>query len=509
MPRIVFARYPNVEAFSTELEGMVDVQEHANSTADVEQLTRLMEAVGEASPEAGPYAFEIEARDVEAAGAVILTLVERELPGFWTASAEDRAAVVFEGEITIEGQDPPPELSPTERAERTASNADFARAAVTGRQLVQIRGHDGSLAYEVELAQDDSHAVFVIKKRKTLPNGYAYAPGQDTYRSTIKPGSPIWKSMVKAAREHIAPPPAGRLPLDVECPHCRRKPGFSCVTVANGEPTVFHALTHRQRWQAVGISKPTAEDRTADYEDMKRRDRERIAARLPAPPIPEVMGARVPVAVAASADELPPRVMPAPWFKAASMQPPICLDLTLGRALARELAPGERQLGRFVLPPFQRPAVWTEAQQIRFLESLWGGLPLGSYVWNRCYGAPTNEWLLDGQQRWSALLAYVDDAFPVLGYRYSEITLAEKRGFNNRPFSAEMTELASVEECREVYDRLAYGGTPHAPKAPECEDCGGLHATDRRSPFDPTPGALLLCDPCADSRAEQQSGASG
>ena len=161
---------------------------------------------------------------------------------------------------------------------------------------------------------------------------------------------------------------------------------------------------------------------------------------------------------------LPPRVMPAAWFRAVSMVPPICLDLDAGLRIDRSLADGERQLCRFILPPFQRPAVWTQAQQIRFLESLWGGLPLGSYVWNRAYDSPTDGWLLDGQQRWGALIAYAADEFPVFGYRYSELTLAERRGFNNRPFACELTSMEDVASCVEVYDRLAYGGTPHAPR---------------------------------------------
>lgn len=158
------------------------------------------------------------------------------------------------------------------------------------------------------------------------------------------------------------------------------------------------------------------------------------------------------------------QVMPRPWFRANSMNPPICLDLDSGWKIDRPLAAGERQLARFILPPFQRPSVWTQAQQIRFLESLWGGLPMASYVWNRSYGSPADGWLLDGQQRWTALIAYVRDEFPVFGFRYSELSLAEQRGFNMKPFSAEYTQMADVDQCLEVYDRLAYGGTPHAAR---------------------------------------------
>jgi len=124
----------------------------------------------------------------------------------------------------------------------------------------------------------------------------------------------------------------------------------------------------------------------------------------------------------------PPRVMPVAWFRATRADFSINLELDCGRRIDRPLVDGERRLGRFILPPFQRPAVWAQAQQIRFLESLWGGLPLGSYVWNRSYDAPTDGWLLDGQQRWGALIAYTADEFPVFGYRYSELSPPERRG---------------------------------------------------------------------------------
>lgn len=70
------------------------------------------------------------------------------------------------------------------------------------------------------------------------------------------------------------------LPLDVDCPRCGRKVGWDCVTVdTNGEPTVYYAAPHAQRWKAAGIAKPGADDRTRAYEDSKRRQAERIAAR--------------------------------------------------------------------------------------------------------------------------------------------------------------------------------------------------------------------------------------
>ncbi len=130
------------------------------------------------------------------------------------------------------------------------------------------------------------------------------------------------------------------------------------------------------------------------------------------------------------------------------------------------LGPGERVLGRFVLPPFQRPAVWTQEQQIKFIESCWMGLPIGAFVYNQTpdYESPYDCWLLDGQQRVRTVLMYMDDEFPVMGYLFSELTQADHRRWSmSTSFPCLKTCLESEEELKEVYMRLAYGGTPHEP----------------------------------------------
>lgn len=162
-------------------------------------------------------------------------------------------------------------------------------------------------------------------------------------------------------------------------------------------------------------------------------------------------------------------MMPNPWFTATSRAFPVeMLMFRSSRSLSRTaaLGLGERQLSWLVLPDFQRPPVWSQAQQVRFIESIWGGLPIGAYVYNRAQDGdgPTDNWLLDGQQRITALMAYVDDAFPVLGHLYSEITEIDRRRFGMREFPALETRIDDVDQLREVYDRLAYGGTPHEPK---------------------------------------------
>lgn len=123
----------------------------------------------------------------------------------------------------------------------------------------------------------------------------------------------------------------------------------------------------------------------------------------------------------------------------------------------------------FYVPPFQRPAVWTQAQQIRFLESVWLGLTVGTYVYNYCeeYDRTTQKfhhtykWLIDGQQRLRAIKAYLNDEFAVFGHKWSDLDRREKRDFENSSFPSVRFNTSDEGLLREVYDRLNFGGTAH------------------------------------------------
>jgi uncharacterized protein with ParB-like and HNH nuclease domain len=125
----------------------------------------------------------------------------------------------------------------------------------------------------------------------------------------------------------------------------------------------------------------------------------------------------------------------------------------------------ERQLGSFRLPPFQRPSVWTMEQKVRFIESIWLHLPIASYVVNRDeqdrLGYPCEDWLLDGQQRWTAIIEYTEDMFRVFDLLFSELTNIHRRKFKSYPFPCIETRNLKPKQCKDVYDRLAYGGTNH------------------------------------------------
>lgn len=115
--------------------------------------------------------------------------------------------------------------------------------------------------------------------------------------------------------------------------------------------------------------------------------------------------------------------------------------------------------GKLIIPPFQRELVWTVDQKIKFVESLVLGFPIGEYTLhkNRDF---TYE-LLDGQQRWNAIFCYMNNEFEVFGVKYDDLNQLTKFSFESKAFPHRVVEGLTQEQKLDVYNRLAYGGTPH------------------------------------------------
>jgi hypothetical protein len=132
-------------------------------------------------------------------------------------------------------------------------------------------------------------------------------------------------------------------------------------------------------------------------------------------------------------------------------------------------------LGSFFLPPFQRPLVWSEEQKISLVESFLLGISIGSIVvvdsmnmtmQNKDLFAKTDRWLLDGQQRLNALRAYREDEITVFAgtkceHRWSDLTVAETRRVESINFGKIKVHTLDEGMCREIYNRLNFGGTAH------------------------------------------------
>ena len=116
----------------------------------------------------------------------------------------------------------------------------------------------------------------------------------------------------------------------------------------------------------------------------------------------------------------------------------------------------------YQLPSWQRPSVWTRDQEVSFMKSVWKGVPLGTWTFNRTtHGCPLDDLLIDGQQRLTALENYLMDAFPVLGYKWSEVTVVDRRFFQNLTFGSYITETKDEDYLRGYYNMMNFGGTAH------------------------------------------------
>jgi hypothetical protein len=147
-------------------------------------------------------------------------------------------------------------------------------------------------------------------------------------------------------------------------------------------------------------------------------------------------------------------------------------------ALIDATMPDERRLMNLVLPPWQRPEVWSLAQKQKFIEGIFLGFGTGYYVVNganwddvwqegvqKTVALPMSGWLLDGQQRITAIRDFVAGEFAIFdGIRYPDMSLGDRRKrFDNVVFPCVVIEYTGDEQkLLELYRRLNYGGTAHS-----------------------------------------------
>jgi hypothetical protein len=133
---------------------------------------------------------------------------------------------------------------------------------------------------------------------------------------------------------------------------------------------------------------------------------------------------------------------------------------------------GDRFVCGYVLPDFQRGHRWSQEQGVAFVESLILGHHPGHFKYNSTLNMPFveidgrevsqfNLWLIDGQQRLTALDAYWDDEFPVFDLYWSEVEVRDQRRLWNMVFPAGEYQIADYHELVDVYWTLNRGGVPH------------------------------------------------
>lgn len=125
---------------------------------------------------------------------------------------------------------------------------------------------------------------------------------------------------------------------------------------------------------------------------------------------------------------------------------------------------GYRHVMGYFLPTWQRGIVWDESRQIKLIESLWVGIPVGTFTFNRSkvYGGPLDNLLIDGQQRMHSLERYLTDSFPVFGRLWSGVSVVDKRMFAmSRQFHCYITNSEDEDYLRGYYDLMNFGGVAH------------------------------------------------
>lgn len=130
----------------------------------------------------------------------------------------------------------------------------------------------------------------------------------------------------------------------------------------------------------------------------------------------------------------------------------------------------------YPVPEFQRPLVWSRAQNRKFILSVWTRTPIGSYMLNNNidngkFGAHGElplycDAVLDGQQRLNALEQYWLNKFSLKGldgkpYFWKDLSDTEQRRFRNTIFPQEKVALLDLEALKELYNLRNFSGITH------------------------------------------------
>ncbi|MEZ8028528.1 DUF262 domain-containing protein [Enterovibrio norvegicus] len=123
-------------------------------------------------------------------------------------------------------------------------------------------------------------------------------------------------------------------------------------------------------------------------------------------------------------------------------------------------------LGKHPLPVWQRASVWSVADKVSFIESIYLGADLGSVIINGWLdidgkAAPFSDCLLDGQQRIGSLFDYQAGKFPVFGSYFHELTQRDQARFRNHQIGLKTCKCFDEEILKRVYDINNFAGKRH------------------------------------------------
>ncbi|EGQ9133158.1 DUF262 domain-containing protein [Vibrio parahaemolyticus] len=158
--------------------------------------------------------------------------------------------------------------------------------------------------------------------------------------------------------------------------------------------------------------------------------------------------------------------LPAPIIRFSSGSRPLEM-LICGGKEKRDYPWADRFIGDWPLPTWQRGLVWTIAQKVAFIESVFIGYDLGSVMINSLdwlednTSRPMSEIVIDGQQRISALIGFVGNEFAVNGLYWKELTRLEQRTFREREIGIKTVTCYDEDKLKVVYNHLNFSGVRH------------------------------------------------
>ncbi|ALR95834.1 DUF262 domain-containing protein [Vibrio alginolyticus] len=158
--------------------------------------------------------------------------------------------------------------------------------------------------------------------------------------------------------------------------------------------------------------------------------------------------------------------LPTPIIRFSSGSRPLEM-LICGGKEKRDYPWTDRFIGGWPLPTWQRGLVWTTAQKVAFIESVFIGYDLGSVMINSLdwlednTSRPMSEIVIDGQQRISALIGFVANEFAVNGLYWKDLTRLEQRTFREREIGIKTVTCYDEDKLKVVYNHLNFSGVRH------------------------------------------------
>lgn len=137
-------------------------------------------------------------------------------------------------------------------------------------------------------------------------------------------------------------------------------------------------------------------------------------------------------------------------------------------SLVKWITDEEKEAGLQLDPDFQRGHVWTEEQQIAYMEFFLRGGKTGRTLYFNCpswHGSvPAGEYdeyvCVDGLQRITAIMRFMQDEIRVFGSLYSEYTDSPRMVQDT--IRVNINDLKTRKEVLQWYIDMNTGGTPHA-----------------------------------------------